>query len=206
MTKETEQKQQLIIAGLDDLRRVLDQAQVPLKLWGQKGAKTPNDLFEEIKAGESKLVLDNQDGLLRLVRTSGVIILSPDGKRFMVEKKQIRRGQERERVLPCSMMEKGKYGEEPKDTALRGLREELEFTATDLKPREERTVRKQSPSYPGLQIENQCFLFETTLTSEDYGRYKNGFIRQEDKIITIWGWKPQGALTSHIDEGFTWQG
>jgi ADP-ribose pyrophosphatase YjhB (NUDIX family) len=117
-------------------------------LWGVGGAKSVQNLWSELIAGESQLQADPP---LRLVQVVNVIIRQ--GQHLLVEAKQeFGENQTRDRSSPPA--EKIKPGESPVEAAIRCLQEEMEVNPDRVKilawTAEPEQVRLESPSYPGL--------------------------------------------------------
>jgi len=128
--------------------------------WGVGKAKSSNDLWAELEAGETQLTLD---GRRRVRVVTGLIHPSPQDPRVLLELSQeLADGRKRTRKRP--MAEKIQSDENPLTSLYRGLREELRLEAdcVDLLRNdpifivEERT----SNSYPGLTSIYDLYQYE----------------------------------------------
>ncbi|MBN1217363.1 MAG: NUDIX hydrolase [Anaerolineae bacterium] len=125
--------------------------------WGNDGAKSVTDLWQELVTGESEI---QEDPFLRIVRVVHIIIR--DGDRILIEAQQHRKNQSRYRWFPPS--EKLKHGEGHIEAAVRGLKEELQVNPNDIKilsvsPSPKQQCR-ESQSYPGLNTQYMIFAVE----------------------------------------------
>lgn len=125
--------------------------------WGNGQAKSVDDLWAEIVAGESHI---RTQPLLRVV-LGAVNVRIRRGEYVLIETRQVfASGMTRQRHIPPA--EKMLPGEHPTDTAIRCLREELGVPRHHIEsvisvPPPRREVRL-SPSYPGL---NTAYTFYT---------------------------------------------
>ena len=135
-------------SNIDELREWLTAVAIPTVAWGKNGAKTIEDLWQEVITGET-ILQDNPPQ--RQVQVVKMVIRR--GNQVLIEAAQeLADGQMRQRdILPA---EKMKTGEEVETAVLRGLREELGIApenVTILASRyQEKKSIKDSPSYPGL--------------------------------------------------------
>ncbi len=132
-----------------DLRQLLISKGIDISKWGTGEAKSLDDLWNEIIAGDSSI---QDEPLLRIVDVVQIIIRS--GDKVLVEVGQkFHDGRIRSRNLVPS--EKKHADESYIDAAYRGLREELQIDTQDVEVlrttyREKREI-KDSNSYPGLR-------------------------------------------------------
>jgi len=115
--------------ALNTLRQQLKSAGIDISQWGTGQAKTLAHLQKEIESGETILVTGKKGELLRKVVVGGadVYYVSPDGKKYLLkEDKQVfKDGRERRRDLEQAVSEKMKPDENPRDTMIRGIKENL---------------------------------------------------------------------------------
>lgn len=161
--------------------------------WGTGRAKTIDDLLEELREGESELVVC-EEGLRRVTPIDQIEIryVNPDGKEYrLVEQRQVFWDGNRERVrsLPRSLGEKIKAGEDPKITAVRGIKEELGIEVT-----QDRVIdfgieyeEMESPSYPGLVTRYDKHNFLIKLTDDEYDPI--GYTEDDGKKVTTFVWQ-----------------
>jgi len=177
--------------SLDELKNILKKGGVDFSQWGKSETKTLNHLQREIEDRECVLRIGKQGEILRevvIVRVN-IFYISKKGKKYhLKEEKQVfKDGRERRRNLKYSLNEKVKFGENIKETMIRGIKEELGIegnlslieTGAD-----EETV--DSPSYPGLKSHYIYYNFEAFLDDQQFN--PNGYIEdQEDKTnYFIW--------------------
>lgn len=147
------------IGSPDELIQLLVAGGIDTSDWGNGNTKSVDDLWTEIVAGESRL---RMRPLQRVVR-GAVNVLIRRGERVLIETRQVfASGMTRQRHIPPA--EKMQPGEEPMDTAIRCLCEELGVARHDIEivasahlPRRE--VRL-SLSYPGLTTEYTFYIVE----------------------------------------------
>jgi hypothetical protein len=158
-------------ASPEELSSYLKNFGVPLENWGRDGTKTVKHLLSEIQNAES--ILKEVDGkLIRYVTGVGINVYYKDDERtFRLEeyRQVFNTGQQRQRNIPTSLGEKMFPGETPKETASRGLKEELRITGYDFdNPKIEDRVPKPSETYPGLLTKHLIYVFDVTLRNGDY--------------------------------------
>lgn len=159
--------------ALKALRQQLESAGIDISQWGTRQAKTLAHLQREIESGETILVSGKEGKLLRkvVVGSADVYYVSPGGKKYRLkEDRQVfKDGRERRRDLGQAVSEKMKPDENPRDTMIRGLKEELgiggNITITERGADEELLT---SPSYPGLQSQYIRHKFEVILSDEQF--------------------------------------
>ena len=157
--------------------------------WGVGKAKSSEDLWAELQAGETQLTVCGK----RHVRVvTGWIRRSAEDQRILLElSQQLGDGRTRSRKRP--MGEKIQGEETPLKTLYRGLQEELQLTATEIEflksdpyhHVEERT----SNSYPGLRSIYDLYRYEVlcrTLPDHDFTVVESCGSRS-----ATWGWRPQ---------------
>ena len=176
---------------MDCLRNCVD-----ITTWGQGGAKTVEDLWNEVLAGESRIV-PKKNGILRMTWPIFLNVLYIDqGTLFeMYEARQIFRedGRERIRDLPGSIGEKGTSKDKPEDVVRKAIKEELDgkipLSLENSKVRLLRkwTEREIARSYPGLATQSNKVLFELNLMPNQ--GYPKSFILQESKKYTFFDWR-----------------
>jgi hypothetical protein len=174
-------------SGPEDLRTWLAAKGIPVGEWGAGGAKRVDDLWAELRAGDS--VLTDDDPPRR--RTSFVAVVIRRGDKILTETAQeLATGEIRERHWPPG--EKKRPDEAPETAAFRCLEEELGVprelcrvvSVTPLASQE-----KISLSYPGL----------TTLYSSDQvemevlglpGKFETPESGDSAVVRHFWDWRP----------------
>lgn len=177
---------------LKALRQRLERAGIDVSQWGIGQAKTLAHLQREIESGETTLVHGKEGELLRkvVVGSADVYYVSPDGKKYRLkEDKQVfKDGRERRRDLGQAVSEKMKPDENPRDTMIRGLKEELSIEG-DISLTETGTDEQllTSPSYPGLQSQYIRYKFEAILNGEQF--QPDGYTEEQSDKSTSFIWE-----------------
>jgi hypothetical protein len=156
-------------------QKVINQAGVSTATWtGKGGAKTVEDLYNEIQEGSCDLVYDRRKGLYRVVSIVALRIRSPSSEpKFLLEtgcsgigEGETIRWQVR---LPAGRAE---HGEMPREAAQRILWEYLQIEEDDLDfmqaTDERETWTDVAKSFPGIRTRFQNELFDVHI-SEDEG-------------------------------------
>jgi len=178
--------------SIDELKERLVSAGINISLWGKGEAKTINDLYREIKNGETKLVKDKNLGLIKKVSICGADIFyrSPLGEKFhLIERKQVfSDGRVRVRDWGHAVSEKIKIGETPKEGVLRGIQEEIGVSGDlEIEETERDSVQRESLSYPGLISQYDRFHYEVNLNENQFN--PKGYIECNDSITTYFEWE-----------------
>jgi len=187
-----EQPEKINETAINTLKKHLEDSGIDISKWGTGQAKTPTDLQREIERGETLLVNDESGELLRkiIVSDADIYFLSPEGKKYhLKEEKQVfKDGRERRRDLGITVSEKMKPDEDPKDTMIRGIQEELgisgDIALTKVGMKDE---IKTSPSYPGLQTQYVIYKFQALLNVEQFN--PNGYIEEQEGLSTYFVWE-----------------
>ena len=165
---------------------------VDVSEWGTNKAKTVDDLLEEIRQGESQLIVF-EEGLRRVTPIDQIEVryTDPDGVQYrLVEEKQtFRDGRERVRNLPRSLGEKIKAGEDPQQVASRGVYEELGILIDSTRFQSDDTEyeERESPSYPNLVTRYDKHNFLVELTDEEFN--PQGYMEDDGKKVTTFVWQ-----------------
>lgn len=140
--------------------------------WGQGNAKTADDLWSELKSGESGIVQEG-NGILRITWPIFISVLYQNqGVLFeLFEVKQIfhKDGRERVRSLPASIGEKGTSKDKPYNVAQKAIKEELEgkiplsLRNSRLKQVNQWQEFEMARSYPNLQTRSNNVMFALNL-------------------------------------------
>lgn len=142
-----------------DIESQLVNARVDISTWDTGSAKTVEHLYNEVKDGESRLVNDIKNGLIKMTSVVGATIYyeTPSGDKYRLKEEKQVFSDGRQRIRPSegqSVFEKMQFDEDPTGAMRRGLQEELSIkdgariveTETNIKVQE-------SASYPGLLSE-----------------------------------------------------
>lgn len=161
---------------LNSLKDYLLKFNIPLGEWGKGYAKTLNHLLDEIKSKEC--VLKEEGVLVREIEfvMCQIFYYSEGTTLKLVEEKQVfLDGRTRVRKKESSVSEKMKIGEDPKESLIRGIEEELgifleEDQIEELKGIDE---EEESDSFPGLMTRYKghsfnCFLNKSQFNPEGY--------------------------------------
>jgi hypothetical protein len=187
-----EQPEKINETAVNILKKSLENSGIDTSKWGKGQAKTLADLQKEIEGGETLLVNNESGELLRKITVSDadIYFLSPEGKKYRLkeEKQVFKDGRERRRNLGITVSEKMKPDEDPKNTMIRGIQEELgirgNIALTKVGMKDE---IKTSPSYPGLQTQYVIYKFQALLNVEQFN--PNGYIEEQDGLSTYFVWE-----------------
>lgn len=188
----------LAIESRKQLTDVLVSHNISTVDWGIDNTKTPADLYEELRAGESALFLA-ASGLQKYITTVKVNIFYKDaaGIYRLVEAAQndFSSGENRwrHRALHNSLSEKrrGFHGESPLEAAQRALQEEigvtqplaLEQTAEIVHP-----AKIEPRNYSTLPTVNETQYFQASLRAADY--HPLGYVERQPTKHTFFHWEP----------------
>ena len=174
-----------------NLIQLLNSYQIPISEWGKGYAKTIDHLQKEIDNKECNLV--DEDGVL--IREIEIvmceIIYNEEGKTYkLIEEKQIFvDGRTRTRDKESSMSEKMKIGEDPLQSLIRGIEEELGITIDETQIQKQKNVYEDgtSNSFPGLMTRYKGHNFYCELTKEQFN--PDGYIETQSDKKTYFKWK-----------------
>jgi hypothetical protein len=157
--------------------------------------KTIENLFQELKEGESRIEITDNGKLLRSVNVVSVRL--SHGNDILIEEKQVfkKDGKERKRN-GMYVDEKMKSNESPAETALRGIQEELGLKVETLRqkiigqePQLEEEITENSFSYPGLQGCYRKYIYKAELDQDQYD--PKGYIEYQNDKTSYFVWKTQ---------------
>lgn len=168
-----------------NLLNTLKKYGISTEKWGTETYKSISHLQKEIDDKES--FLKEVDGnLVRYIEVVGINVYYND--KYLIEDKQVfDDGRTRKRKMESSVSEKMISGEDPFNSAIRGLEEELDIKVNpnNLKKVEEKSIPSDSHSYPGLKCVYQKYIFDYEL-SED--QFKEEYIEHQDDKRTYFKW------------------
>mmetsp|Transcript_58695 Transcript_58695/g.138328 ORF Transcript_58695/g.138328 Transcript_58695/m.138328 type:complete len:490 (+) Transcript_58695:242-1711(+) len=191
--------------SVEALTAWLEYRGIDTALWGKAQAKTVQDFFHEIWAGECEPLSEAAQRSISVVK---VRILDEDDKGlwqlYETQQKFCRDGRTRPRNKPLA--EKKRPRETPEETAVRGVLEELGSVlehgcAIDVNrdSLEEWVETRHSNSFPGLETVYQ--LYQVDVKVEGLTRAKTGtsFESLENPSLSTgkvhsWTWKPSGGV------------
>jgi hypothetical protein len=180
-----------------DLADILTKYDIDHQQWGQGTAKSLSQLFEEIKARESRLVAPENGSVLgRILGVAAVNIttnVTGTPLRLVEERQVFRNGGERQRQLAASVSEKIIDDEAPEAAAIRGIKEELGVAYGGLLTRsdEKLIIRESSESYPGLLSIYRTHTFAATFSEQEYR--PDGYAEVQPDRTTYFSWQPSEA-------------
>lgn len=181
------------VESIADLVSLLESHGIDLTQWDKGNAKTLSYLLNEIKHGESTLILDEKYGLIRQVEVVALDIQYIDkksGKAYLlIENRQVfSDGRVRRRYKINSVAEKMKPGECPEEAARRGIKEELGIDDNiGLFPPKHSEYYRVSESYPDLLTRYSYNLFKAILSEKQYK--KEGYIEDRSDCKTYFVWR-----------------
>jgi len=178
------------VNSLKELYTLLEKHNIDLSIWSTGPYKSVEHLWKELEEGECQLY-NFENAIRREVNFVGAKIIYIDGnkKYKLAEDKAIfKDGRVRERNIWYSMAEKFKFGEDPKEAFIRGMKEELNIDVNDEQFFNFNKIYFPSDGdYPGINSFHTGYGFFIVFNEEQYD--KNGYIEhQEDKDI-YFNWK-----------------
>jgi len=178
------------IKNINELTQLLSAKNIDTSKWGTGTTKTTNDLWNEIRNGESII---QDEPLLRIVDVINVIIRN--GESVLIETSQeLDDGRTRSRnIVPA---EKKKTGESYIEAARRCLREELQVKDRNIEIlestyRQEQKI-KESISYPGLSTLFRYHIVEAKvngLPNTDFWTFESADNELDPISRHHWIWK-----------------
>lgn len=178
-------------SDLNDLRKYLISFNLPIEKWGIGGSKTIIHLLDEIRTGECTLT-EEEGNLIRKIEYVACEVFYDDGEKTLklIEEKQVfSGGRTRIREKNSSMSEKMKPDENPLDSLIRGMKEELGIEVNENQITSESTESKEefSGSFPGLLSQYKGYNFKCYLNDSQYN--PNGYVEIQDDKKTYFVWK-----------------
>jgi len=187
-------------AFAEELRRqraFLEKNEVDLSQWGIGNAKPLDSLIAEIFAGECSLRAAEIDGSKMVIRqlkiiTANVFHASANGTTFRLteECQEFNDGRVRQRPhIEESVAEKMKSNENPTDTVLRGVREELSISINNTQVAFVDSTEKIRPSmsYPGIYNHINNYDFDVFLHDSQFN--PDGYIEYRQDKISYFAWE-----------------
>lgn len=182
-------------AHIEALEGWLQRQRVSVEAWGRGSSKSVGALWAELQRGESHLEEEPPRRVVSVVQTivrRGDLVLVETAQE-MEDGRQRRRWQ-----LPSEKMHPG---EDPQDTALRGLHEELgaAVAAISFVPGsvESWQWERDSISYPGLRTRYRFFRVEAVvagLPDEPFSTREEALGPGEPVQRHFWEWAPAGPI------------
>jgi hypothetical protein len=163
---------------------------IDLSMWGRDGAKTIENLWQEVQRGDSTLA---EDPPLRRVRVAQVWIRK--GPLLLVETMQTF-ANGTTRLVDNPPAEKMQLGESPNQAALRCLHEEMQIPPTQVTvtalPVTCRVEKKPSHSYPGLNASYAIYQIHVTvdnLPDEPFVTTEMSRGTHDPVVTHHWAWR-----------------
>lgn len=185
------------IASAEALAQTLHQHGIDIEEWGQPPYKSIDRLYEEIDAGESRLVqLGSTIG--RLVSVVNVEVTAQiNGARYSLkeDRQEFADGTVRRRDLP-GVSEKIQGDEDPEMAARRGIAEELgvTFEGALTSALSEIVQRPSSHSYPNLSGVYATHLFQAEFGEAEWN--PDGYQEVQPDKTTYFVWQELPATTA----------
>ena len=174
-----------------ELRDLLISYHIPVQTWGVGDAKKIDDLYNEVRHGESILTEDRNKKLIRDVSIVKIDILYKDKVgtyRLTEDYQEFSDGRRRVIKHECPVGEKMKPHETPQQAFERALSEELAITRPiPGRAIKSRLVMKASRSYPGLICRYREHRFITTLPKKYYNA--DGYVETDGDRKTYFSWR-----------------
>jgi hypothetical protein len=208
--EELNQPEFLTLLSVLELQLLLLQQNIDTKKW----TKSVEQLYKEIKEGETRLSLEGGE-LIRHTNAVFVEIISPDGTQQLAETRQVYHDTTRPDNIRNSPMigEKLTVEEDPKAGAIRAFCEEIcsgqEIDTTKLDVREITSkLPKKQDTYPGLNTRGKVTSFVLQMPTEYFD--PNGYreVQEEKGKTNVFEWvtrcvlvaKDVPSVTSTLDE------
>lgn len=177
-----------------NLTNKLREYNIPIDYWGTENAKTIEHLWDELKGGECSIKEEN-GYLVRSIEFVGIIItyIDGEGKKYLLkeDRQEFKDGRIRKRKMQSSVSEKMKFGEDPIESAIRGIEEELniKISKNQLKKFKDLAYDSGSQSYPGLKTRYKGHQFTCILNDEQFD--KNGYMEVQKDKSTFFKWQEE---------------
>ncbi len=179
------------IKSVDDLVNKLKEYKIPVDYWGTGNAKTVEHLLDELNNDECIITVES-NYLVRYIEFVGIRMFYKDkeGNSYTLkeDRQEFKDGRTRRRDMQSSVSEKMKFGEDPLESAIRGIQEELGIRVmfNQLKKWRDLNYDGRSQSYPGLKTKYKGHQFTCWLDDRQYN--PNGYVEiQKDKsTFFIW--------------------
>jgi hypothetical protein len=179
------------IKSVNDLIIKLNQYDIPIETWATGQAKDVESLYKEI-IGEECIIEDMGGFLVRMIEFVGIRILYKDksGVTWLLveDRQEFKDGRIRRRKMPSSVSEKMKFGEDPLNSAIRGIKEEL---GVEVRPDQLKKFRPLyydggSQSYPGLRAKYKGHQY--TCYFDDTQFEMGGYVEIQSDKSTFFKW------------------
>ena len=170
-----------------DLGSYLIRYGIPVNQWGKGYAKTIEHLEKEIESNECSLV-DKNGTLVREIEFVMCEIFYK-GLKLKEEKQTFKDGRERTRVKESSMSEKMKIGEDPLDSLIRGIEEELGVEVREDQLISDGSIDREggSRSFPGLTTRYIGHKYSCTFDESQYN--PEGYVEHQKDKSTYFIWE-----------------
>ncbi|MEK9184711.1 MAG: hypothetical protein AAB866_00920 [Patescibacteria group bacterium] len=176
---------------LEKLKEKLEKAGINTQKWGKNGTKTVQHLLDEIINRETKLTTNTERNLVRFIRVVAInVYYHVDDKyawKLVEEKQQFTDGTTKCRNIDTSLGEKIRENENPNESAIRALKEELGFEMPYvLNPLGVILRKKDSEFFPGLLSAYETYFFSCSIPQRLFKA--KGYVEKkaEKRIFFIW--------------------
>jgi hypothetical protein len=180
------------ITSEERLKNKLKEYNIPVDLWGTGNAKTIRHLYKEIIENESTLE-EESGSLVRYIEFVGIRIYYRDEEdqlwALKEDRQEFKDGRVRRRNMMSSVSEKMKFGEDPLESAIRGIEEELgvKISKDQLIKRRDLDYNAGSSSYPGLKTIYKGHQYTCYLNKEQFDQ--KGYIEVQEDKSTFFVWQ-----------------
>jgi len=180
------------IPDMSELINKLKEYKLPIEQWGTGESKTIEHLWNELTTKECSIV-DEGGYLVRYVEFVGVDVFYKDKKGdiyiLQEDRQEFKDGRVRKRDMISSVSEKMKSGEDPLESALRGVEEEIgiSLSSSDLTPLRNISKNAGSQSYPGLTSKYNGYKFTCFINDEQFK--PDGYVEVQKDKSTFFKWQ-----------------
>jgi hypothetical protein len=177
--------------SLSDLKSILNKYSIPIDNWGKGQSKGIENLLDEVN--NKDCILKEENGtIVRYINFVGVnVFFNEDGQKLkLVEDRQVfKDGRVRRRTMQSSVSEKMKIGEDPLESAIRGVGEELNIviSKSQLAKLKEISYTEDSHSYPGIITKYNGYRYKLLLDKSQY--VSTGYVEVQSDKSTFFMWK-----------------
>ena len=192
---------------MDELILFLTKHHIDISLYGVGQAKTVEQLFKEIKEGETYLQLID-DRLHRCIEIVNIILYDDLSDRYLREKEQqfhpINGRNEYFRSRNSFIAEKMKGGENVNDAINRGLKEEINIDGKFGYSLTTVVEFDFSVSYPGLMTKYVVNNVVIKINVKDYPTINHDsfkiteYLDEKPRLTTTWEWQPLRSFYDQI--------
>ena len=174
------------VSSVKELSDKLKEYSIPINQYGVGQSKTIQHLFNELQEWECRI--EDENGILvRYIDFVGVKVFYKD--LFLKEDRQeFKDGRVRRRDIKASVAEKMKPNEDPMESVIRGMEEELKIKVdpSQIKSTKPLSYSQSSKSYPGLETKYNEYPFICHLNDKQFK--SDGYIEVQKDKSTFFKW------------------